>query len=130
MPLADFAASAGVPVDDAVRERVARETREAAYEVIRRKGATYFAIASGLVRIVEAVVRDQRTVLSVSTLVRPEHGYAGVDGVYLSVPCVVDRGGVASVLRLPLDDAERAALQRSAQLLADVRRRIDEQADG
>ena len=127
VPLGAFAEGTAVPLGEEVRERIARETREAAYEVIRRKGATYFAIASGLVRIVEAVVRDQRTVLSVSTLVRPEDGYAGVDGVYLSVPCVVDRGGVAAVLRLPLDQGESEALRRSAHVLADVRRQVDEQ---
>ena len=128
VPLDAFAASAGVPLDTAVRQRIAGETRDAAYEVIRRKGATYFAIASGLVRLVEAVVRDQRTVLSVSTLVRPEHGYAGIAGVYLSVPCVVDRSGVAAVLRLELDDDESAALRHSAEVLAGVRRGIEERA--
>jgi L-lactate dehydrogenase len=124
VPLGSFAETVGVDIDAPVRERMARETRDAAYEVIRRKGATYFAIASGLVRIVEAVIRDQRTVLSVSTLVEQKHGYAGVADVYLSVPCVIDRGGVVSVLRLDLDDAEAAALQRSADVLTKARKGI------
>ena len=124
--LADFAHARGVPLDAAVRERIARETRDAAYEIIRRKGATYFAIASGLVRVVEAVVRDQRTVLSVSTRLRPEHGYGDVSGGYLSVPCVVDRTGVAAVLRLTLDADEEEALRHSASVLAGVKRRVDE----
>lgn len=119
------AVSRGVSLEAGVRERITRDTREAAYEVIRRKGATYFAIASGLVRLVEAIVRDQRTVLSVSTLVQPQHGYEGVSGVYLSVPCVVDRTGVASVLTLDLDERESAGLRQSAEVLAGVRRRID-----
>lgn len=128
VPLAAAAASRGVPFDAAIRERIARETRDAAYEIIKRKGATYYAIASGLVRLVEAVVRDQRTVLSVSTRVTREHGYPGVDGLCLSLPCVIDRNGVSTVLRLPLNDAETAALGRSAAVLADARKRIDARA--
>jgi len=92
--------------------------------VIQRKGATYYAIASGLVRLVEAMLRDQRSVLSVSTRMLPEHGYAGVADVCLSVPCVIDRHGVSTVLRLELDPAEAAALQRSADVLAEARARV------
>ena len=128
VPLEAFAMSRGIPFDDGVRERIARETRDAAYEVIRRKRATYYAIASGLVRLVEAIVRDQRTVLTVSTLVTTDHGYRGVDGLALSVPCVVDRRGVAAVLALALDERETAALSRSAGVLAAARRSVDEGA--
>jgi L-lactate dehydrogenase len=121
VPLDAFAEARGSSLDAAARERIARETRDAAYEVIRRKKATYYAVASGLVRIVEAIVRDQRTVLSVSTLVQPAHGYAGVRDVYLSVPCVLDRGGVASVLTLALADDEADALRHSADVLTRTR---------
>jgi L-lactate dehydrogenase len=126
VPLGGYGDVGGVAIDDATRARIAVETRDAAYEIIQRKGATYFAIASGLVRIVEAVVRDQRSVLSVSTCVEERLGYAGVDGLYLSVPCVIDRGGVASVLRLPLDDDEARALRRSAEVLLKATRRLGE----
>ena len=125
VPLPSFAAARGLAFDAGVRERLARETREAAYEVIRRKHATYYAIASGLVRLVEAILRDQRTVLSVSTLVTRAHGYSGVEGVCLSVPCVVAREGIAAVLRLELDPGEAAALRRSADVLAETRRGVD-----
>ena len=124
MPLAAFAENKGVALDAGVRDRLAKETRNAAYEIIRRKGATYFAIASGLVRLVEAIVRDQRTVLSVSTLVRKQHGYDGISDLYLSLPCVVDRSGVETVLRLDLDDDEAAGLRQSAEVLASARRGI------
>lgn len=125
MPLADFAAARGVALDAAVRDQIATEMRTAAYEVIRRKRATYYAIASGLVRLVEAVVRDQHTVLSVTTRVGAEHGYAGVDDAWLSVPCVVSRAGASGVLALSLDDAEADALRRSADVLARARAGID-----
>lgn len=124
MPLADFAAARDARVDAAVRDRIDAEVRGAANEVIRRKGATYYAVASGLVRLAEAVVRDQHTVLSVSTRVRAEHGYEGIGDAFLSVPCVVSRAGVTGVLALSLDEREAAALRRSADVLREARRGI------
>ena len=124
VPIEAFAAARGVAFGDDERRRIGDQVRTAAYEVIQRKGATYYAIASGLVRLVEAMLRDQRSVLSVSTRMLPEHGYVGVADVCLSVPCVIDRHGVSTVLRLELDPAEAAALQRSADVLAEARARV------
>ena len=67
LPLASFATQQVIPFDDAVRSEVFRQTRYAAYAIIERKGSTHYAIASALVRICEAVLRDQRTILSVSS---------------------------------------------------------------
>jgi L-lactate dehydrogenase len=113
MRLDAFCAAHDIAFDDDVRRRIAGETRDAAYAIIERKGATYYAVAAGLLRIVEAVLRDQRTVLTVSTCVRE---YEGVD-VCLSLPTVIDRGGASRVLRLELDPTEAAALRRSAEIL-------------
>ena len=88
--------------------------RDAAYEIIQRKGATYYAVAAGLLRIVEAIVRDQRTVLSVSSLIRD---YNGIDDVYLSLPTVIHRDGVDRVLRIDLSVAEFDGLRASARVL-------------
>ena len=71
-----------------------QQTRDAAYQIIERKGATYYAVAAGLVRIVEAILRDQRTVLSVSSLI---DDYYGIDDVYLSLPAVIGRDGVERI---------------------------------
>ena len=118
VPLEAFAMAQHVPLDEAARAAILEDTRRAAYEVIQRKGATYFAIASGLVRLTEAILRDQRTVLTVTTRVLSGHGYAGVNDVCLSVPCIVDRGGVSAVLPLELDELEVGALQHSADVLS------------
>jgi L-lactate dehydrogenase len=115
MPLAAFCAAGGVPYDAAMRESIGRTTREAGPAVAHRKGATYYAVAAGLLRIVEAVLRDQTTVLSVSTRIDGPHG---LHGVTLSLPAVVTREGVTRVLETELDAAERAALHRSAEVLA------------
>ncbi|HYO63135.1 MAG TPA: L-lactate dehydrogenase, partial [Pyrinomonadaceae bacterium] len=73
-----------------------------------------FAIASCVARICEAILRDERTVLPVSTMMR---GQYGLEGVYLSLPCVVGRRGVERVIELPLDEQERAGLRASADVL-------------
>src|SRR5689334_3546441 len=114
MRLADFAARDGKAFGPEVMDTIFRNTRDAAYEIISRKGATYYAVASGIVRIVEAIVRDQSTVLSLSSLV---DGAYGLSGVSFSLPTGVDRGGVEKVLHLELDRGEEEALQRSAGVL-------------
>jgi L-lactate dehydrogenase len=102
------------------RAAVEREVRESAYHVIESKGATYYAVSLALERIVGAVLRDERSVLTVSTLAG---GQYGIDGVCLSMPCVVDSSGAAHVLCACPDESEVEALRRSAGVLRKV---IDE----
>lgn len=90
---------------------IAARVRDAAYEIIRRKGATNFAIAAALTRVVEAIVRDESSVLTVSSLVE---GPYGIDGVCLSLPAIVDASGIRRVLPIPLSDNEIEGLRRSA----------------
>ena len=92
-------------------DAIALRVRDAAYEIIRRKGATNFAIAAALTRIVEAVVRDEASVLTVSTLI---DGQYGINGVCLSLPAVVGRFGIQRVLPVPLADEELDRLRSSA----------------
>ncbi len=91
--------------------------RTSAYEIIQKKGATYYAIAVALVRIVETIIGDHHTVLTVSSLVRD---YQGIDDVCLSLPSVVGGNGIESVIRLPLAKGEVEALQRSARRLREA----------
>lgn len=112
--LADFGHLNGSALDDEAKSAIAYDTRRAAYEIIQRKGATYYAIAAGLVRIIEAIVRDENSVLTVSSLVQ---GAYRLDDVCLSLPGVVNQQGVARVLELPLAGEERSALDKSAQVV-------------
>jgi len=114
MRLPDFCAAHNLAYDAAAMDDIFRQTRDAAQQIISRKGATYYAVAAGLIRIVEAIVRDQRTVLSVSSLV---HNYYDIADVCLSLPAVVCRRGIEWVLRPNLSEKEVAALQHSAQVL-------------
>jgi len=122
VPLWSTANVAGktVELSEAERRRIFEQTRDAAYEIIRAKGATYYAIALALDRICAAILRDEAAVLPVSTLA---DGYRGISDVYLGLPCVVDRTGVREIIDLPMTAEEEALLKASA---AKLRERIDE----
>lgn len=106
-----------------VREEIARNTRRAAYEIIQRKGATYYAIAAGVARIIEAIVRGENSVLTVSSVAKDRHG---LGEVALSLPSVINRAGIASTLELPLSRGETARLQKSAAILKEAIRSLGE----
>jgi L-lactate dehydrogenase len=114
MRLPQFSRAQNIPYDAEAMERIFAQTRDAAYRIIERKGATYYAVAAGLMQITQAILRNQSTVLSVSSLIR---NYQGLDDVCFSLPTVIDRGGVEQVLRLELDSDEIEKLRRSAAVL-------------
>ncbi|HVN54644.1 MAG TPA: L-lactate dehydrogenase [Anaerolineaceae bacterium] len=95
-------------------DHIFEQTRDAAYQIIQRKGATFYAVATGLTRIVEAILRDQSTVLSVSSLI---DDFYGIHDVCLSLPTVISRKGVERFIHLELDEKEVAGLQKSAEVL-------------
>ena len=110
----------GVPVRempewDCAREpALAAEVRNAAYEIIRRKGATNHAIGLVTAHLLRSLLRDEGRVLTVSRVQDPS---AGLGEVALSLPAVVGTHGAARVLPTKLDPDERDALERSAQVL-------------
>lgn len=114
MRLGEFARAHGVACEKSDLDEIFRSTRDAAYQIISRKGATYYAVAAGLMRIVEAILRNQATVLSVSSMVS---GYYDIGDVCLSLPTVIDSAGVQRQLRLQLDTDEVTGLRRSAEVL-------------
>lgn len=99
------------------REEMAKAVREAAYRIVSGKGYTSFGVATAIVRICEAIVRDEKAVLPVSTLLTGEFG---IEGVYLSLPCALGAQGVERVLVPDLDAAEAAGLRASAQVLREA----------
>ena len=117
MHLDEYTHFNGNPVGASLRGKIAENTRRAAYEIIHRKGATYYAIAAGLVRIIEAIVRDENSVLTISGVVNGVHG---LNDVALSLPAVVNRQGITKTLDLPLSDEEDTGLKRSAQVIHDA----------
>ena len=93
------------------------------YEVINRKGATAFSVAAVLTRIVEAFLKDEKTILSVSTLL---NDYYGVNETYLSVPTIVGKNGVEKVLNIEFSEEEKEKFVSSANLMKQYIDRINE----
>jgi L-lactate dehydrogenase len=116
LPLWSLANVAGTElnISEADKQEIFTSTRDAAYKIIEAKGATYYAIALALDRICTAILRNEASVLNVSTLVKDYHG---ISDVYLGVPCVVDRTGVREVLPLTISNEEKALLHKSAEKL-------------
>ncbi len=96
------------------RLEIEETVRNSAYHVIDYKGATYFAVGLALVRIAEAVLRNRNSVLTVSV---PLEGEYGLEGVCLSLPCLVNESGAARIIESPLPEKELAALKNSAAVL-------------
>jgi L-lactate dehydrogenase len=122
MRLPEFCRAQGVAYDPEAMRQIFLQTRDAAYRIIERKGATYYAVAAGLMQITRAILRNQKTVLSVSSIIRD---FQGVDDVCFSLPTVVDRGGVENVLRLELDASEIGKLRDSAEILRKTIQSLD-----
>ena len=111
VPLADFCRMRGAPLDEAAKLRIDEGVRRAAYSIIAGKGATYYGVGSALARIVDAILHDQRAVLTVCA---PVDGVRGLGNVTFSLPRLVGGSGAGDFLPLPLDNGEQAALERSA----------------
>lgn len=103
-------------------DRINRNVRNAAYEIIEAKGATNFGIGMGLSRISNAVLHNQSVVLTVSTLLEGEFGQ---HGVYIGVPAVINRHGAVRVINHPLDETESALFAESARLLKSHQEKVD-----
>jgi len=116
LPLWSLANIAGTEIllGEEDKQEIFANTRDAAYRIIETKGATYYAIALAIDRICTAILRNEASVLTVSTLLT---NYHGVNDVYLGVPCVVDRTGVREILTLNMNYNEKQLLHKSADKL-------------
>lgn len=98
-------------------DRIYRTVRDSAYEIIDRKGATYYGVAMAVSRIAEAIIRNEHSVLPVSSLMEGEYG---LSDLCISVPTIVSAKGAEQVLEIPLSDEEKENLQKSAAELKKV----------
>lgn len=119
VPVREWSRSHGGQLGEQELEEIADEVVHAAYRIIEGKGATNYAVALACCQIVESVLRDERRVLPVSTLLEGEYG---VSGVCLSVPTVVGAGGAEERLALPMSAQEEDRLRGSA---ASIRAALD-----
>ncbi|RHR08102.1 L-lactate dehydrogenase [Pseudoflavonifractor sp. AF19-9AC] len=107
----------GDPLDHEEMERIYQGVRDSAYEIIRRKGATYYGIAMAVGRIAQCILRDEKAVLPISAVLE---GQYGLEGLCLSVPSIVGKGGLEEVLEIPLSAQEREALASSARQMQEA----------
>lgn len=98
-------------------KKIFENIRNSAYEIIERKHATYYGIAMAVKRICEAIVRNEKSILPVSSLMTGEYG---LNDVVLSIPAVVDETGVQKVIPIELNDEELTKLKDSANILKDI----------
>jgi L-lactate dehydrogenase len=117
VPLEAFCRQRNLEFSDALRQGIDQRVRRAADHIIRGKGATYYGIGSALARLTEAILGDQRALLTVCS---PALQIAGVPDVTASLPHLVGGEGILDTLLPELDPAESAALQRSAQVVRDA----------
>jgi L-lactate dehydrogenase len=120
MTLEAFAKLRGIALSKAIREQVDQAIRQAAYTIIGGKGATYYGIGSALARIVDVILHDQRSILTVCC---PTADVVGVKNVTVALPRLVGGQGVIETFPLPLDDRETAGLRASAGV---IRTALDE----
>ncbi|MCU0785647.1 MAG: L-lactate dehydrogenase [Verrucomicrobia bacterium] len=125
---------AGVPIEQycprcakcgdwkVAHQKIAEEVRDSAYHIIGYKGATNFAVGLALVRIAGAILRNQHSVLTVSTVLEGEYGLRGVS---LGVPCIISQQGVERILPATLRPEEQEALVKSAATLRRILDRLD-----
>jgi L-lactate dehydrogenase len=91
--------------------------KNAAYEIIEAKGATYYSIALALVKITEVILRDENSILPVSTLVSD---YYGINDVCIGIPSQVNKKGVDQFLKLELSKEEQEQFKHSADALKEI----------
>jgi L-lactate dehydrogenase len=115
LPLEAFARLRQIQNPESVRQDIDQKVRRAAYTIISGKGATYYGIGSALSRIVDVILHDQRSVLTVCA---PAAEVAGVSDVTVSLPRLVGGAGVLETFPLPLNDDEAGLLRQSALVIA------------
>ena len=117
IPLSDFCEMRGHYKYAENTTRIAEEVKNSAYEIIEKKQATYYGIAMSVRRICEVILRDEKSILPVSSIM---YGEYGISDVALSMPAIVGKNGVETKVPIPLSGDELERLQQSASMLRDV----------
>lgn len=114
-PLKTIAKEHGISDDDLAK--IEDDTRNKAYEIINRKGATFYGVATCLMRITKAVLRDENAVLPVGA---PLNGEYGLNDIFIGTPAIINAKGIEKVIEVPLSDKEKDLMAKSAATLKKV----------
>ena len=117
IPLKNFCEMRGHYNHEADTDEIAQKVRNSAYEIISRKKATYYGIAMSVKRICEAIVRDEKSILPISSMMNGEYG---ISDIALSMPAIVGKNGVETKVPIQLNENESAKLLESAKCLKDI----------
>jgi L-lactate dehydrogenase len=117
IPLDEFCGEEKISICPDDYETIDHKVRRAAYHIIEGKGATYYGIGSAIARIVEVILGDERSILTVCT---PMEDVAGVKDVTVSLPNLVGGEGIIKTFFPNLNEIETASLRASAQVVRSV----------
>ena len=122
IPDNDFCELRGHFNHEEAMHRIADDVKNSAYDIIEKKGATYYGIAMSVKRICECIMRDEKSILPISSMM---HGEYGISDICLSMPTVVGREGVETRVPIQLNEQEESALSASAEQLSKVAAQLD-----
>ncbi|WP_307343860.1 L-lactate dehydrogenase [Metabacillus malikii] len=123
LPVWSHADIGGIPILESFNGEIDKldeifvNVRDAAYDIINRKGATYYGIAMGLVRLTKAILNNENSILTVSSYLDGEYG---ANNVYIGVPAIVNREGIKRVIELNLNEEEKNKFQHSVTVLKET----------
>lgn len=117
IPLDDFCEMRGHYNHDKSQENIAEKVKNSAYEIIAKKRATYYGVAMAVKRICEAIIRDEKSILPISSLM---HGEFGINDVVLSMPSIVGANGIETKVPISLSEDEEINLKKSADTLRSI----------
>lgn len=112
--LDNYAKQTNLDWDAEIKNVIENDVKNAAYEIISRKKATYFAIGLAINRIVEAIFRDENSILTVSSLFE---GQYDIEDMYLAIPTIVNSNGAKQIIKIELSENEEKKLKESASIL-------------
>ena len=122
IPIDDFCKMRGHDCHDEEMDKIGDKVKNSAYEIIKRKQATYYGIAVSVRRICEVILRDEKSILPISNMM---HGEYDIEDICLSFPAIVGKDGIETKVPISLDDEEIEALKNSAKVLKDIMKSVD-----
>ena len=122
IPIDDFCKMRGHNYHDEEMDIIGEKVKNSAYEIIKRKQATYYGIAVSIRRICEVILRDEKSILPISSMM---HGEYGIEDIALSFPAILGKDGLETKVPISLDDEEVESLINSANLLKDILKSVE-----
>jgi L-lactate dehydrogenase len=119
--LKDYCPLCKLPYDTDAFDELFLKVKNAGNEIIKRKGRTNYGVGLSLTKIVESIIRNENSILTVSCYLE---NYQGVSDVCLSVPAVVNRDGIREIITLPLEENEKEAFRKSADIIKEINKSL------